>query len=97
MATNWAYERHSHYIVDRETRIMIRRYIGTDHKTVKVIVYTKIQEQNNVSSSVNVIVFLWDQEIGVANFTSGCSVQEVLGFREEFKEEVDAQGVGAWW
>ena len=29
-----AYEKRSHYMVDRETRVVIRRYIETDHKTV---------------------------------------------------------------
>ena len=36
-----AYEKRSHYMVERETRVVITRYIGTDHKTVKVIAYTR--------------------------------------------------------
>ena len=61
-------------------------------KTVTIIAYTKVQEQMSIFGSM--MTFLGDQEIGFSNSSSGCSGQEVLGFREEFGEEVDAQGAG---
>ena len=42
---------------------------------------------------VSMVVFLWDQEISGANTSLGCSGQAVLGFREEFREEADVQGL----
>ena len=38
------------------------------------------------------MAFLWDQEIGGAHASSVCSGQEVLGYKEELGERVDAQG-----
>ena len=37
------------------------------------------------------LVFLWDQENGGANSSSGCSEREVLGSKDECGEGVDAQ------